>query len=317
MIGKLITVVIPCYNESGCLVALIQRIRSALAFAGVRYELLLVDDGSIDNTASVIEELRQSNRSIGVLRFARNFGQQAALNAGLERARGDAVIVMDADLQHPPELLPQLVREWLCGYDVVQAVRRKQPGLTKSITSRAFYHLLNWISDVHVDDGAADFRLLSRRALDVLLAMPERSRFLRGLIAWMNLPTKTVYFAAPPRFAGRSAYSVRKMLHFAAEGIVSLSGRPLHLALYLGGATLVLAFAYAFFIVGELIRGIPLVRGWASTIMLTLIMGSVNLVCTGILGIYLNSVLREIRRRPSYIISEFSPAETEQHAQAV
>lgn len=312
-----ISIVIPCYNEARVLPTLTDRIRIVLRPLGIDYEILFIDDGSKDDTASVIGDLRGSDRRIGVLRLARNFGHQAALNAGLERARGDAVIVMDADLQHPPELLPEMVRQWWSGFEVVQAVRRNQPGFAKSLSSRVFYRLLNCISEVRLEDGAADFRLLSRKALNVLLAMPERSRFLRGLIAWMGSPTSTIYFDAPPRFAGKSVYTFRKMLGLAAEGIVSLSGRPLHLALYLGITTLTFAFAYGVFIVTEVARGIPLVRGWASIIMLTLVLGSVNLVCTGILGMYLNSVLAEIRRRPSYIVAEFSPAEVEERARAV
>jgi glycosyltransferase involved in cell wall biosynthesis len=303
-----VTVVVPCFNESKCLPVLVQRVEAALTrVRNLEYELLIVDDGSKDNTTAVLQGEQSRNSRIGILQFVRNFGHQAALSAGLEHAKGDAVIVMDADLQHPPELLPEMIARWREGSDIVQTIRRAQPGLGKSVSSRLFYWLLNRVAEIEVVDGAADFRLMSRRAVDSLLALPERCRFLRGLVAWLGFPCTTISFDVPPRYSGRSGYSLRKMFQLAAEAVVTLSTRPLHFALYVGGATILAALAYGAFALVMVTRGVA-VRGWASTIFVILIMGSVNLVCTGILGLYLRAVLSEIRRRPAYLVSAYSPA---------
>jgi dolichol-phosphate mannosyltransferase len=275
--------------------------------ADIEYEALIVDDGSKDETAVVVENYRLKNPRVGILQFVRNFGHQAALSAGLMHARGDAVICMDADLQHPPELLPDMIRSWRQGFDVVQTVRRTQPGLTKSLSSRLFYLLLNHLSEIEIASGAADFRLMSRRAVDSLLALPERSRFLRGLVAWLGFPCTTIEFDAPRRHAGTSGYSLKKMTGFALDAMVSLSEKPLSLALWVAGFALLLAFAYLIYVITLIAHGTPLIKGWASTILLILTMGSVNLLCSGILGLYLRAALVEIRKRPDYLISRYSP----------
>lgn len=305
----LISVVVPCYNEAECIPALVDGIEHALKYVrDVEYEIIFVDDGSIDESGSIIEELHLRDPRIGVIRFVRNFGHQSALIAGLQYAKGDAVISMDADLQHPPELLPELIERWRSGFDVVQTIRRSQPGLTKSLSSRAFYRLLNTLSEVRLEDGASDYRLLSRRALESLLALPERTRFLRGLIAWLGFPCTTVEFEAAERYAGKSGYSLRKMMAFALDGVVALSTRPLHFALYVAGATLAAAFAYACYVLVQYTRGVELVKGWPSTILSILILGSANLIATGILGLYFRAVLRDIRRRPGYLVSTYMPS---------
>jgi len=304
-----VSIIVPCYNEAVNIPLLLRRIEAALkAVEEVEYDVLLIDDGSNDSTPSVLELCRLENPHVGFIRFVRNFGHQAALLAGLQHVRGDAVIVMDADLQHPPELLPEMIRSWRCGFDVVQAIRRVQPGVAKSLSSGAFYSLLNWISEIEIPNGAADFRLMSRRAVDSLLALPERTRFMRGLITWLGFPCTTIAFEAPLRQFGRSKYDVRKMLGLAVEGIVSISHKPLHLALYAAAFTLIAAIVYFFFVITQYVRGVQLVPGWPSTILTTLILGSVNLLCTGILGLYVRATLVEVRRRPTYIVSEYVPS---------
>ena len=309
MTKALLSIVIPCYNEADTLPLLLERLEMVLqSLADIEFEILLVDDGSTDATHKVIEKSRKDSSHIGYIRLARNFGHQSALTAGTQHARGDVAIAMDADLQHPPELIPQMLQLWREGYDVVQALRRSQPGLTKSLSSRVFYKILNRISEVPVLDGAADFRLMSRRALDALLALPERSRFVRGLVAWLGFPTTTVLFDAPSRHAGHSRYTLRKMISLAKEGVVTLSSAPLRLALWLAGATLLCALVYGVYVISTYVRGTGVVRGWASTILLVLAMGSVNLICTGIVGLYLHAALVELRRRPNYVILEYAPA---------
>jgi polyisoprenyl-phosphate glycosyltransferase len=274
---------------------------------GIDYEIVAVNDGSTDETASVLEVMRMRNPRLGVIQFVRNFGHQAALSAGLSHACGDAVVCMDADLQHPPELLAEMVGSWQQGFDVVQTVRRSQPGLAKSFSSRMFYSMLNLFSEVEITDGAADFRLMSRRAVDSLMALPERTRFIRGLVAWLGFPCATIEFDAPRRHAGSSAYGIRKMFGMALDAMVTLSARPLHLALWIAVLVLLMAFGYAVYIFDLVAHGVQLVRGWTSTILLILIMGSVNLLCTGILGLYLRAALVEVRKRPEYLISGYIP----------
>jgi polyisoprenyl-phosphate glycosyltransferase len=308
MAENLISVVVPCYNEAACLPAFLEQLETTLRdVPHIDYEILAVNDGSTDGTAATLEKYRSQNSRLGIIQFVRNFGHQAALSAGLTLAKGDAVICMDADLQHPPESLPALIEGWRRGFDVVQTVRRTQPGIAKSLSSRLFYRLLNLFSEIEITSGAADFRLMSRRAVDSLLALPERSRFLRGLVAWLGFPCTTIEFDAPARLAGRSTYSLQKMIGFAEDALIQLSAKPLHLALWMASLTLLSAGAYAIFVMYDMVQGHALVKGWASTIFLILVMGSVNLLCTGILGVYLRAALVEIRRRPDYLIAQYVP----------
>ena len=311
------TVVLPCYNEAESLPMLIERLESVLsAVPNLEYEFLAVDDGSTDDTPAVLERLRQQNPRVSAIRFARNFGHQAALLAGFDHAGGDAVIVMDTDLQHPPELLPKFIELWRSGFDVVQGIRESQPGLRKSMASRSFYFALNRMSNVEVQDGAADFRLMSRRAVDTLLSLPEQSRFIRGIIAWLGLPCATVPFHAAPRRAGKSQYNAWKQARLAADAVITLSNKPLGFALYLAAFTLLFMFAYFLYVVVQYVTGQPLVRGWTSTMTVILFLGCANLFCTGVLGLYLREVLAGVRRRPAYIIDRFLAREPKRAAAA-
>jgi len=306
--AELLSIVVPCFNEAENLPRLHELLSRVLdGMPSLNCEIICIDDGSTDRTVEVLNALRAQDPRIGILRFVRNFGHQAALNAGLRHARGNAVVMMDADLQHPPEMLLQLIEKWRSGYDVVQTVRRSQPGLAKTLTSRAFYSVMRSVSDVELEDGAADFRLMSRRAVDALLALPEHTRFLRGLVTWLGFPTALIEFDAPPRTAGDSGYSFSKMVGLAEDAVVSLSSRPLRFSLYLAGCTILAAIIYGAYVLNLYFTGQPVVRGWPSTVMVILMMGSANLICTGILGLYLRAVLSELRRRPDYIIAGFEP----------
>ncbi len=303
-----LSIVVPCYNEAPCLPLLVDRISHQLELIdGLDYELILVDDGSDDNTYDVVRQLASTHQRLSFIRFARNFGKEAALLAGLRSASGDAVIMIDADLEHPPEMIPDMIGKWRSGYDIVETVRSGRPTISRSLTGRCFYFLLNLISEVPIKDGTADFRLLSRRTVDTFLALPEETRFLRGQLAWLGFPTATLSFEAGERPAGKSTYSMRRLFGLALDAMVTLTSRPLHFALYVACLTLLVAVAYGIFVLVAYARGLVLVKGWASTILLILFLGSANLFCTGILGLYLRAVLAEIRRRPSYLVSDFKP----------
>jgi polyisoprenyl-phosphate glycosyltransferase len=305
--SDLITIVVPCHNEAACLPSIVERVAAVLAGVDVEYEMILVDDGSGDNTFQVMKELCLRHPRLSCIRFVRNFGKEAALLAGLRHARGDAIAMIDADLQHPPELLPEMIAKWRAGYDVVQTVRQGRPTLTRSVTGKAFYLVLNWLSEIRIPDGISDFRLISRRTVDALIALPEETKFLRGQVAWLGFPTTILTFEAPDRLGGESTYGFRKLMRLATDAIVTLTSGPLHLALYVAGVTLLVALAYTAFVLVAYARGLVLVKGWTSTILLILFLGTANLFCTGILGLYLRAVLAQIRRRPTYLISEYAP----------
>jgi len=303
-----VSIVVPCYNEAQSLPMLVDRVSDELGpIADLTYELILVDDGSSDSTFEVMKALASTHPQISYIRFVRNFGKEAALLAGLRSASGDAVIMMDADLQHPPELMPTMIEKWQSGYDIVELVRARRPTLSRSLTGKAFYFVLNSISEVPIKDGTADFRLLSRRTVDAFLTLPEETRFLRGQLAWLGFPTITLNFEAPERSAGKSTYSIRRLFSLALDAVVTLTSRPLHFALYVACFTLLVAVAYGIFVLIAYANGLVLVKGWASTILLILFLGSANLFCTGILGLYLRAALAEIRRRPSYLVADFKP----------
>jgi len=305
------TLVVPCYNEAGCIPTLIDRIQVALSgVPNFSYEILFVNDGSTDGTALVLARIRLQNPRVAVVTLARNFGHQGALLAGLQYAQGDAIIVMDADLQHPPELLPEFVSLWRQGFDVVQGVRQGQPGLRKSLASRSFYFLINRISEVEIQDGAADFRLMSRSAVNALLALPEQTRFVRGIVAWLGFRSTLVPFRASARHAGEPGYTFRASAKLARDALVTLSTRPLDLALYMAALTLLAGSGYFVYVAWKVVSGEPLVRGWTSTILTVLLLGSANLFCTGILGMYLREVLTSTRKRPPYVVASVLASQT-------
>jgi len=304
-----LSVVVPCYNEAANIPALISTLAKVLGeVERLQYEIILVDDGSTDDTFNALKSLRDTNPRVSWIRFVRNFGKEAALLAGMKSARGDGVVTMDADLQHPPELLPEMIAKWKEGHDIVQTVRLGRPTVTSSLWGQCFYLLLNWMSDVPLADGTADYRLISRRALDVLLALPENMKFLRGMVAWLGFPSVSITFTAPNRHAGKTTYNVRSLTGLATDAIVTLTSKPLNLALYIAGFTLLIAVLYGAFVLFAFSRGLVLVKGWTSTILLILFLGTANLFCTGVLGLYLRAVLAETRRRPNYVISDCAPA---------
>jgi polyisoprenyl-phosphate glycosyltransferase len=301
-----LSIVIPAFNEAECVGELHTRLTRVLSETGISYEILFVDDGSTDDTLPVLRRLVQDDPRVRVLRLSRNFGHQAALTAGLTESRGGAVITMDADLQHPPELIPALLEKWRAEYEVVSAIRgqTQSVGWLKRCTSSLFYWLINRLSPLPIARGAADFRLMDRRAVDALNAMPERTRFLRGLIPWIGFRQTEVPFEAPGRFAGEAQYTLRKMGHFALDGILSLSATPLRIATVMGLIVMAVGFLYGVFVIWSAYFNERSQPGWASIILVILLLGGMQIFCIGIIGEYLARVFDEVKGRPLYIVAE-------------
>jgi dolichol-phosphate mannosyltransferase len=302
--SPLISIVVPVLDEEDCVGELAQRVREALRLEPVSYELVFVDDGSRDRTPERIAELRAANENVRCIRFTRSFGHQSALLAGLRFARGDAVITMDGDLQHPPELLPQLLAAWRGGADVVHTIRRTGAGVQTSWKERAstlFYRVLNRLGGVAVTPGAADFRLLDQRALRALNELSEHFAFLRGLIPWLGFPEARIEYEVAERFAGRSKYDLTRMLRLALDGILSFSVLPLRLIALLGLVTTFVGVAYGIFALVALIMG-RVQTGWTSVVVLVLVFGGVQLLSLGIVSEYVGRTYEEAKRRPRYVI---------------
>lgn len=300
-----ISIVVPCYNEEQCLPLFYDKIMEVLSDHKIQYELLFVDDGSKDSTREIIEGLCAENADVRGIILSRNFGHQSALIAGIEESKGDAVLMMDSDLQHPPSLIPEMLDKLAEGYDVVNTVRleTKDSSILKNVTSKYFYRLINSMSDVEIKPGAADFRLMSRKATDAFLSFTEKARFNRGLVSWMGFKTYYLQFQAPARAAGSSKYSVKKMFRFAKTGITSFSPRPLKIASILGVISLLLGLTYGTYIIYKAFNG-ETVPGWASTTLLILVLGGVQMVSVGILGEYISMIYDEAKNRPLYFVQE-------------
>jgi dolichol-phosphate mannosyltransferase len=300
-----VSVVLPVFNEEDNVRELMRQLTEL--FAGLPYELevVLVDDGSDDNTTTILDGLCATYPQAGLIRLSRNFGHQAALTAGLEAARGDAVICMDADLQHPVAAIPRRLEAWEQGCDVVHTIRVSEArgaGVVKRATSAGFYRLLNLVSETRVIPHAADFRLLDRRALDVLNQLPERARFIRGLTVWIGFRQGYVEFQVGARRRGRSKYGLRQMLKLALDGVASMSSLPLKLALVIGSSLSLASGAYLAWVVFAFFFTNRAMHGWSSLIVATLFLGGLQINLIGVLGIYVAKIYDEAKGRPIYII---------------
>jgi glycosyltransferase involved in cell wall biosynthesis len=302
----MVSVVIPAYNEETNVLAVFAAIHSSLPDSHL-CEIIFVDDGSNDGTAEKVRSLHACYSSVRLIRFGRNFGQQSALLAGIEAARGAAVITLDCDLQHPPELLPRMVDAWLSGAKVVQMVRTQTVGarLSKTITSRAFYWFVNILSETPVVSGAADYQLLDRVVVEAVLQFKDRYPFIRGLVAWLGFPVLKLEYVAPERRTGVSRYTPRKMLRLSLQAVMGLSSKPLRLSFYLGLLTAAFCLLYATFAIVALAAG-KTVQGWTSVIVMVTFLGAVQLVSIGIVGEYLARVYDQSRGIPRYVIIESS-----------
>jgi dolichol-phosphate mannosyltransferase len=300
----------PCYNEAEIIRAFYEKLSNTLAaIDGANYEIIFVDDGSTDDTLDILNGLADTDSHVLVCSLARNFGHQIALTAGLDFAGGEAVIMMDTDLQHPPELIPEMVQKWKDGFDIVSAVRDDSEGTSwfKNVTSRGFYSLLNRLSRTHIPTGVADFNLLSWKVYRVLRGMRERHRFIRGMISWMGFNRSFVYYTAPERTAGESKYTFFKMLGMASDAVFSFSSTPLLLATRIGLSITLVGFFYLAWIIFAAVFTESLVMGWASLIAVSLILGGCQLLFIGLIGQYLARIFDEAKGRPIYVLKQSPP----------
>lgn len=300
------SIVVPIYNEVENLPELYRRVREVMETLGEPWELVLVDDGSVDGSTEHIRRLAQSDPRVRPVIFARNFGHQIAVTAGLDYARGQAVIIMDADLQDPPEVIPRLIERWREGYEVVYAVRAEREGETwfKKVTAAFFYRLIYRIADVKIPLDTGDFRLLDRKVVDVLRHMRERHRFLRGMAAWVGFRQIGVEYRRAARFAGETKYPFRKMLRLALNAITGFSYFPLQLATFFGFLSAGLAIFSIPIVVILRMTGWQAFQGQATTLIAVLFLGGVQLISLGILGEYIGRIYDEVKGRPLYVVRE-------------
>ncbi len=305
MADPYLSIVIPLFNEEENIQALYDALMETLGQMNVSYEVILSDDGSRDKSFELVKKLHEINPSFTGISLSRNFGHQVALTAGMQHARGEVIVTMDADLQHPPATIPVLLEYYKQGYDIVNTRRidSKEIGKFKKFSSLMFYRMINKISDVPITESSSDFRLMSRRALDAFLQFSERDRFTRGLVSWMGFRQALVDYLCPPRFAGQSKYTLKKMIRFATDGITAFSSRPLRMSSYLGLIVFCLGVLYAISVVVQYYRGTT-VQGWASMLITVLLLGGVQLLSLGIIGEYLARIFNESKSRPLYFIKD-------------
>ena len=308
-----LSVVAPLYNEEGNVAELVRRLRAAAdGCPGIDgYELVFVDDGSSDNTLALLRSQAAADPRIVVVQLSRNFGHQLASTAGLDMARGDAIVLIDSDLQDPPELIPAMIAKWQAGFDVVYAVRRRRTGESafKLLTAKLFYRTTRRLTKVAIPVDTGDFRLMSRRVVDALKQIRERHRFIRGLVSWVGYPQTAIEYDRDARFAGETKYPVSKMLRFAIDGITSFSDVPLRFASYFGFIVSGIAFLVGIVeIIIRIFTGYNL-PGYTSTIFAILFLGGVQLIGIGILGEYIGRIYEEIKARPLYLVADVVRAE--------
>lgn len=304
----LLSVVVPCYEEQEVLPELVEQVFSTLETADIDVEMVLVDDGSRDGTHQSIQQLHDQDPRVTYVSFSRNFGKESAMLAGLVYARGDAVVLMDADLQHPPQLLLEMLKLHRQGYDQVVARRtREGERFSRTLLSRLYYRLVNALVDVSMEDGVGDFRLLSRRAVDALLDMGEYNRFSKGLFSWIGFSVATVdYHNVARQGGGASKWSVRRLFNYGIDGIMSFNAAPLRLAIYLGAAVTTLSFAYVFFlIVAALVQGVT-APGYITLVAAILGIGGLQLLFLGVIGEYVGRIYYETKQRPHFIVADTS-----------
>ena len=298
-----LSIVIPSFNEEGNIALLYSQIKEAMG--KMDYECIFVDDGSNDQTYKEIKKLAIVDTRVHGISFSRNFGHQVALTAGLQSAKGDLVVMMDADGQHPPKVILELIEEHKKGYDIVNTQRldTADAGAAKKLSSKWYYKVLNMLSDVRIEPASSDFRLMTRKAVNAFLQFEEKERFTRGLVSWMGFRQSIIQYNAPERMSGESKYTLGKMIRFAFVGITSFSSRPLKFSIYAGILSLIFGLLYSIYIVVMYIQG-NTITGWASMMMVILFLGGIQLLSLGIIGEYIAGIFNESKKRPLYFIKD-------------
>lgn len=311
------SIIIPMFNEEAVIQETYRRIKKVMGITGEPYELIFVNDGSTDNCAQMIEEYSYWDESVKLIDLSRNFGHQVAITAGMDYALGDAVVIIDADLQDPPELIPEMIAEWKQGYQVVYAKRIKRNGesLFKKWTASLFYRVLRYSTDISIPVDTGDFRLMDRRVCDELKRLPEKNRFVRGLVSWVGFRQKAIEYEREERLAGETKYPFRRMLKLSLDGITSFSYKPLKLAGVLGALLSASGFLYLMYVLFLVLFTDSAVKGWASMIGITLTFNGFVLLMLGILGEYVGRIYDESKGRPLYIVQEFYSGRPQQSAQ--
>jgi glycosyltransferase involved in cell wall biosynthesis len=304
MAGVRFSVVIPVFNEEEVLPETYRRLTGVMEGLSEPYELIFVNDGSRDRSPEILDDLARKDPRVRVIHFSRNFGHQAAITAGMDYARGEAVIVIDADLQDPPEVIPEMVAKWREGYEVVYGKRAKREGETffKRFTASFFYRLLRAVTDIDIPLDTGDFRLVDRKVVEVMRLLREKNRFIRGLVAWVGFRQTALEYVRHRRFAGTTKYPLRKMLKLAWDGITAFSNKPLKIAAYLGFALSFLSFVYLLVIVVAKLLGKSTVPGWASLAVINLFFSGIILIILGIMGEYIGRIYDEAKNRPLYVV---------------
>jgi len=301
---KLISIVVPVFNEQDNITIFYEEVCRHMENQPYDFELIFVDDGSSDATPLILDRLTQQDCRVRALILARNFGHQVALTCGMDHAEGDAVVTMDGDMQHPPKLLPVLLAKWEEGYEVVKTVRVSTEGVSlfKKVTSTLFYKLINAMSNVHITEGGSDFRLLDKKVIDSFRRFKERARFIRGMVDAIGYRQTLLEFTAPPRFAGQSKYSLRRMLHFALDGITAYSKMPLRFAFYFGVLFSLISFILTLHVIFIKLFTAEAVPGWATISASILFLGGLQLLGIGIVGEYVGRIFEEVKQRPLYLV---------------
>lgn len=300
---KLVSIVIPAYNEADNIFVIAESIKSVFSTINYDYEIILVDDGSADHTLEKIKEYSNTSEHIFFLEFSKNFGHQLAVKAGMDHAFGDCVISMDCDMQHPPELIPEMLIKWEEGFEVVYTIREEDKALSKGkrSSSSLFYKLLNWLSDIDLEPGAADFRLLDQKVVNIFRNFQENEPFLRGLVKWLGFKQYAIKYNPAARFSGKSKYTVKKMFRLALHGVTSFSIKPLYTAVYLGFIFSFASVLYVPYVIYAFVNNVE-VSGWASMLMTIVFFGGLQLIILGIIGIYVGKMFMQTKNRPNYII---------------
>ncbi|HOB19340.1 MAG TPA: glycosyltransferase family 2 protein [Candidatus Atribacteria bacterium] len=304
--GIVCSVVVPMYNEEEVIAETYKRLKKVMDGTGETYELIFVNDGSRDRSAEIIRDLAKDDRNIRLIDFSRNFGHQIAVTAGLDYAAGQAVVIIDADLQDPPEVIPEMMKKWREGYHVVYGKRLKRQGETafKKATAYMFYRVLAMLTNDSIPKDTGDFRLIDRKVCDAMKRLTEKNRFLRGMISWVGFNQTAVEYVRDERFAGETKYPLKKMLKFAADGIFSFTYKPLKLASYLGFILSISGFLYLLYVLYQRFIAHATVSGWASTIAVNIVFNGITLIILGIIGEYVGRIYEEAKDRPLYLVKE-------------